>query len=103
MAAAHLLNALKEKQPESIARQREHLSILIKLTNISNNPLPSNSQIPRVNKFHTLLTDPTLPAILRTMKRIHQRCTHTNTPFQPYPEGREKQKKKMSTIKANKI
>ena len=93
-AAADLLEALKGKEPESAAQRRQHVKILKQLTEILHKPTQGRQE-PRVDATPAptggaplTSTNPTHPTTLRNTKRIHQRRTRNNNPYQPFLEER---------------
>ena len=91
-AAADLLEALGEKEPESATQRRKHVIILDKLQEVLHKPL-THTAAPRVGGEPTTSADPTHPATLRNTKRTHRRRTRNNNPFHQFldqtPQGNE--------------
>lgn len=93
------------KQPKSVSKRREYVSILTKLTSILNKSISQYTGQPRVNGAPTTSNNQTHPATLQTTKCIHQRHTHANKPYATFLDEHKKKKEEQNkkTTTATKI
>ena len=74
--------ALQQNEPDSATQRRQHTKILTQLTDILNKPI--GRQLPRVDIAPSTSTDHTHPSVLRMTKRVHQRRTRSNNPYDSF-------------------